>query len=132
MDRQGQRAGFKTEFYADPPDLRLPSEMETVLFRVVQEALTNVVRHAVASHVQVMIIKHDDELELVIRDNGIGFNVHAVRERASGDLTLGLLGMQERVQLIGGKIHIASHPDHGTEIRAIFNLSSTQNSALPK
>jgi signal transduction histidine kinase len=103
--------------------------METVLFRVVQEALTNVVRHAVASHVQVMIIKHEDDLDLVIKDNGIGFNVHAVRERASGDLTLGLLGMQERVQLIGGKIQIASHPDHGTEIRAIFNLSSTQNSA---
>ena len=122
VDRQGQRAGFKTEFVADPPDLRLPPDMETVCFRVVQEALTNVVRHAVASMVRVELRLCDGSLELSIRDNGVGFDVNAVRVRAAGDTSLGLLGMQERVQLIGGQIEISSDPDQGTEIHAVFPL----------
>lgn len=122
IDRQGRRAGFQTEFTADPPDLRLPPEMETVCFRVVQEAMTNVVRHALASQVQVRLGRQPNCIELVIRDNGIGFDVAAVRGRPSSDLSLGLLGMQERVQLIGGQIEIRSDPEQGTQIRAVFPL----------
>ncbi|HEX7972891.1 MAG TPA: ATP-binding protein [Anaerolineales bacterium] len=124
IDRQGRRAGFQTEFIADPPDLRLPPEMETVCFRVVQEALTNVVRHALASQVQVHLARQANRVELVIRDNGIGFDVQAVRGRAPTDSSLGLLGMQERVQLIGGQIEIRSDPEQGTEIRATFPLAA--------
>lgn len=122
IDRQGQRAGFITEFNAQPPDMRLPADMETACFRVVQEALTNVVRHAVASHVQVSLVQNDAHLELTIRDDGIGFNLNAVRGRSTSETSLGLLGMQERVQLIGGQFEINSDPDQGTEIRATFPL----------
>lgn len=126
IDRQGLRAGFKTEFIADPPEMRLPPELETVCFRVVQEAMTNVVRHAVASQVQVRMTYQSAQLELIVQDDGIGFNVAAIRERTSGDASLGLLGMQERVQLVGGQIEFISDPERGTIIRAVFPLPVTQ------
>ena len=122
IDRQSQRAGFQAQFTADVPELRLPSELETTCFRVVQEALTNIIRHAHAQHVHVELNEREQSLELVIRDDGIGFNVAAVMDRAAGDLSLGLLGMQERVQLVEGQIEIVSDPAKGTEIRAVFPL----------
>lgn len=123
IDRQAQRAGFEAQFTADLPELRLPSELETTCFRVVQEALTNIIRHANASHVKVELRERDQTLELFIRDDGIGFDVDAVMERAAGDLSLGLLGMQERVQLVSGQFEIVSDPAKGTEIRAVFPLA---------
>lgn len=122
IDRQAQRAGFEAQFTADLPELRLPPELETTCFRVVQEALTNIIRHANANHVKIALRESEQELELIIRDDGIGFDVGAVMERAAGDLSLGLLGMQERVQLVSGQIEIVSDPATGTEIRAIFPL----------
>jgi len=122
IDRQGQRAGFQAEFTAAPPTLRLTPELETVIFRVVQEALTNVIRHAVASHVAVKLAVCNGELELTVRDDGIGFNLEAIRAHSTGPTSLGLLGMQERVQLVGGRFEIKSDPASGTEIRATFSL----------
>jgi signal transduction histidine kinase len=125
IDRQAQRAGFEARF---EPEVgldgeRLPSELETTCFRVVQEALTNIVRHAQAEHVDIRLCQDEDRLELDIYDDGIGFDVSEVIDRASGDLSMGLLGMQERVQLIGGSIQITSDPDKGTKIRARFPIT---------
>lgn len=127
VDRQAQRAGFNAQFSTEiSADMRLPTEVETTCFRVVQEALTNIVRHAQAQHVEVELRQDEKELELLIRDDGIGFDINAVMERAAGDLSLGLLGMQERVQLIGGSIEISSSLTQGTEIRAYFPLDPKQ------
>ncbi|HZD56030.1 MAG TPA: cache domain-containing protein [Anaerolineales bacterium] len=123
LDRQAKRAGFRAHFAADMPDVRLSSDLETTCFRVVQEALTNAVRHSQAQNVWVTIQQCDSELELVIRDDGVGFDVSSVMKRGAGDLSLGLLGMQERVELTGGKIQIKSDPERGTEIRALFPLT---------
>jgi signal transduction histidine kinase len=109
--------------------MRLPPEIETTCFRVVQEALTNIVRHANAKHVRVELRKIQPELELIIQDDGVGFDVRAVMERAAGDLSLGLLGMQERVQLVGGRFHIESDTALGTEIRVYFPLNLPGNEA---
>ena len=122
LDRQAQRAGFEAQFLADPPEMRLNPELETTCFRVVQEAITNVVRHAQAKLVRVELRQYENSLDLTIRDDGVGFDVRAARERGAADPSLGLLGMEERVQLMGGQIEVRSDSTQrlGTEIRCIF------------
>ncbi len=120
VDRQAQRSGFSAELAVEPAELRMPANLETTVFRIAQIALTNVARHAQAKHVHVELRQHEAELELVIRDDGIGFDVAAALERASRGATLGLLSMQERVRLVGGTLKIESAPGLGTEIRVRF------------
>ena len=122
--RQAERTGFTAVLVADSLEAHLPPDVETVCFRVVQEALTNVARHAQAQHVLVELRQRDAELELTIRDDGVGFDVRSALERASHGASLGLRGMEERVTLVGGQMEIESVPSHGTEIRARFPLVS--------
>lgn len=96
-------------------DLRLPADAEIALYRVVQEALANVTRHANASRVD-LHLNADQEVVLIIADNGCGF------ESGSGKGRLGLVGMRERVTLLGGSLDIESAPDSGTTIRARLPL----------
>lgn len=124
LDRQAQRAGFAAEFAADPADLRAAPNVETACFRVAQEALTNVVRHARARRVKVELGRHGAELHLAVRDDGSGFDVAAARRLATRGTSLGLLGMEERVLLMGGEVSIQSAPGHGTEIRARLPLAA--------
>jgi signal transduction histidine kinase len=95
-------------------------EIEIACFRLAQEALTNVVRHSQANKVEVLLERSPKELTLVIRDNGIGFDQEAVRSGARVGTSVGLSGMEERVQLVGGTISIESTQSVGTEIRASF------------
>jgi signal transduction histidine kinase len=122
IDRQAQRAGFEAQFLASPPELRLSPDLETTCFRVVQEALTNVVRHAQAQKVRIELRKKTDVLFLTVLDDGIGFDIREVGQRFAGDSSLGLLGMRERVQLVGGTIEISSHREWGTEIQVVFPI----------
>jgi signal transduction histidine kinase len=94
---------------------RLPSPVQTTMYRILQEALTNVARHARAGAVGVELKCEETTLELVVRDDGVGFDADASRREAAG---LGLHGMQERVALLGGSVEIESRPGHGTMIRA--------------
>jgi signal transduction histidine kinase len=123
-DRQAQRGGIVVQFVADPPELRAPPDIETACFRVAQEALTNVVRHAQARQIRVEVRHRGADLELLIQDDGVGFDLAAARERASREASFGLLGMEERVQLAGGQIVIESAPGRGTTIRVRFPLTS--------
>ncbi len=97
VDRQAQRTGFTAQFVADAPETRPRPDIETACFRVAQEALTNVARHARAQQVRVELRQRDTELHLLIRDDGKGFDVRAAQERAAQGASMGLLGMQERV-----------------------------------
>jgi signal transduction histidine kinase len=124
LDRQAQTAGFSTQFVADPPELRLTPALETVCFRLVQEALTNVIRHAQAQQVQVELRQREAELYLTIHDDGIGFDVKTALKNAAQGGSLGLLGMEERVLLAGGYLEIDSVPERGTEIRVRFPLNA--------
>jgi signal transduction histidine kinase len=96
--------------------------IETECFRVAQEALTNVVRHAQAKTVTVELRKEAGQLHLRVRDNGIGFDVGAVREQAMRGVSLGLLSMEERAALAGGGLEFRSAPKKGTEVHAWFPL----------
>jgi PAS domain S-box-containing protein len=93
-------------------DDRLPQEIETTLYRIVQEALTNVVRHARASRVDVVLERRDDSMLVIVEDDGDGFDVNLARE--SGHL--GLLGMEERAEMLGGVLTIESAPGRGTTL----------------
>lgn len=129
LDRQAHRAGFKANFKADMPKIRVPADLETTCFRIVQEAITNAVRHSQAENVWVTIQQCNvDELELIIQDDGVGFDVNAVMQPGAGDLSLGVLGMHERAELIGGRLEIRSDQVRGTEIRAVFPLTKTEPS----
>jgi signal transduction histidine kinase len=123
IERQAERSGFEAKFLAEPPEMRLPLSLETTVFRATQIALTNVARHAQAKHVWVELHQHQTELEWVIRDDGVGFDVASALERAAHGATLGLLSMQERARLVHGELEIKSTLGQGTEIRARFPVS---------
>jgi signal transduction histidine kinase len=91
-----------------PPE-RLPPETETALYRIVQEALTNIVKHARASRVSILLARRPSSVTVVIEDDGVGFEVASARPDG-----LGLLGMRERVALLGGRMAIESSPGAGT------------------
>jgi signal transduction histidine kinase len=95
--------------------LRLPPLVQTTLYRILQEALTNVARHARAQVVGVELKHAGSVLELVVRDDGVGFDAGAALDEASA---LGLHGMRERVALLGGSVEIESRPGLGTTVRA--------------
>jgi signal transduction histidine kinase len=104
-------------------DLRLDVDREPsrpvalAIFRVTQEALTNVLRHASASCVSVRLTHDGGHLKLVIADEGAGFDVEAAERRS--EESVGLLGMTERIALVGGQVSIESRPGHGTTIVAV-------------
>ncbi|HNB54163.1 MAG TPA: GAF domain-containing sensor histidine kinase, partial [Anaerolineales bacterium] len=101
---------------------RLPQEAETVCYRIVQEALTNVARHAQASQVWIALAMQPGFVQLSVRDNGQGFDPH--RPLTPG---LGLLGMQERAKLVGGEMSIESAPGAGTVLTVIIPLAEASH-----
>lgn len=95
---------------------RLPPNVELVLYRIVQEALSNVAKHASASRVETRLSRKGRTLRLLVKDDGCGFDVEAAKgSRQSG---LGLFGMEERLALIGGTLRVESSPGKGTRLSA--------------
>jgi two-component system sensor histidine kinase UhpB len=99
--------------------------VEATCFRVAQEALTNVIRHAQARRVELELRVAGGALELAVRDDGRGFDVAEARRRAIRGGSQGLLSMQERVALTEGDLEIDSAPGRGTAVRARFPLGGT-------
>ncbi len=124
-DRYHIRTGLNIELFSDLSDQnqRFSREIETACFRIAQEALTNVVRHANASEVLLELSSEEGMLLLIVKDNGVGFDVESLRRRATRAATLGLISMQERAHAAGGDIQIISAPGKGTEVRFILPLS---------
>lgn len=105
----------------------ISSEIATTLYRVIQEALTNVVRHARASQVSLVLERRDHEVMAIIEDDGCGFNPEEVLSEAQGGKYLGLFGMQERVALVGGTFTIESSPGQGTTIYIKVPIGGKEN-----
>jgi signal transduction histidine kinase len=91
---------------------RLPQDVETAFYRIAQEALNNIMRHARASRADVMVERRDGTLLILIEDNGKGFNLEDAKEAGH----LGLLGIQERAETLGGKLTVESAPGKGTTL----------------
>lgn len=101
---------------------RLPPEFETTLYRVAQEALTNVARHAKAKRVSVLLERRPGYVSLIVEDDGRGYDAQGVTSAPAGPGKLGLLGMQERVRLAGGTLAIESSPGAGATVFARLPL----------
>jgi two-component system, NarL family, sensor histidine kinase UhpB len=125
VEREAKRAGLVSRLALVPLEKRPPPALETTVFRVAQEALTNVIRHAQAHVVEVELGLAEGALQLVVRDDGRGFDVAAARRHAAHGGSQGLLSMQERVTLAGGDIAIDSAAGRGTRIRVRLPLATT-------
>jgi PAS domain S-box-containing protein len=123
VDRYAQRTGIIAEVLNSfKEDDRLPRELETACFRIAQEALTNVIRHARAGSVSVQLERSGGSMLLTVMDDGVGFDIDNLRKSASAASALGLLGMEERALAVGGYIEIDSGSGRGTRVRATFPL----------
>ncbi|MDB5059724.1 MAG: histidine kinase [Chloroflexi bacterium] len=108
-----ERTGIKATFEADA--LRLPGSVETALYRVIHEALNNIIKHAHATHVAATLRQHRDELEIVVQDNGVGFPVERGLLGSDGR-GIGLISMRRRTELLQGKFEVSSTLGNGSSI----------------
>ena len=117
LERLAQTFAEATEMRVDVEaqlgDERLPAEVETTLYRIVQEALTNIVKHAEATNVSILLMRRKATVTVVIEDDGKGFDPEHAREDR-----VGLLGMTERVELHDGRLTVESVPGSGTTVVA--------------
>lgn len=119
LDEWSARTGLEVQFQAVGLEtVRFPSEIETTLYRVVQESLTNVIKHARAGIVSVVLERQGGRAIVVVEDNGVGFDT----DEAVGANRLGLLGMRERAALVGGTLDVESSPGAGTTVLARIPL----------
>jgi signal transduction histidine kinase len=113
LDAFAEQSNVHVDFHSALGETRLASEVETALYRVVQESLTNIVKHAQAHNVSVSIVRRDSSVAAVIEDDGAGFDQRTVREDG-----IGLIGMRERLALLDGRLEVESRPGAGTTIAA--------------
>lgn len=123
--RQVAKAGLELRLDIDRIDTPIRKEVETACFRILQEALTNVVRHAQATRVHVALHEASGILVLTISDNGIGFAAETAGPGRSPHGRLGLLGMRERAQNVGGTFQVVTTPEKGTTVRARLPLRAS-------
>ncbi|KGS40409.1 histidine kinase family protein [Burkholderia pseudomallei MSHR5492] len=113
-----QRHGIDCTLIVDPPELDLVEPQASTTFRILQESLTNVGRHARASHVDIRLIADDREVMLSVRDNGVGFDTENPRKPNS----FGLVGLRERAYLVQGTLSVQTAPGQGTAIEVHIPL----------
>lgn len=122
-----QLTGMEGKIQQTGEERRLLPEVEIGIFRIAQEALWNIGRHSRATSVVVTVIFAEDHFGLELSDNGIGFTVPPSLRELSSSGHLGLLGMQERIELVGGKLEIQSSPNKGTKISIVIPISPNGN-----
>jgi two-component system, NarL family, sensor histidine kinase DevS len=113
VDGFRDQSALAVDLEAQLGEERLSSEIETAFYRIVQEALTNIVKHAGATRVSVVLTRRDGSVAAIVEDDGAGFDVNATSEDG-----LGLVGMRERIGLVGGRLRIESAHGSGTTVRA--------------
>jgi len=126
LEVQSLRSELPIHVKTDEVPPGLPPEIEILAFRVVQEAVTNVLRHAAATEVHVKVGHEPGWLEISVRDDGCGFDVDATLEKSAAGKHLGLLGIRERVESNGGVVRLKSSPGNGTWIHIDVPLESVK------
>jgi signal transduction histidine kinase len=109
----GEQTGMPVQFESNVGDVRLPEDVETALYRIVQEALTNVVKHAQARNVSVVLRRTAESAVAIVEDDGQGFDPRSTRPDG-----FGVEGMRERVALLDGRLRVESRAAGGTTIAA--------------
>jgi len=126
-----KKCAIEVNFRSSGLKERLPAEMETALYRIVQECLTNTARHSSAKKVSVMLRETEDAIKATIKDDGCGFDYDALLKNPGQERGLGLAGMHERAVLLGGTLDISSEPGKGTTINVNIPLPYARQSSLP-
>jgi signal transduction histidine kinase len=126
LDRQASIGALTPHFDAADAPQDVAAEVETACFRVAQEAITNVLRHARARNLWLRLFTAGGHLVLSVRDDGEGFDLDAARRRGVAGASLGLVGMEERVALAGGRLELRSAPGQGTVLLATFALQNAE------
>jgi signal transduction histidine kinase len=111
-----ERTGIEIQINVIRDIDEINDELKTVLYRIFQESLNNIAKHAHASRVIIDLTHQGNKLNFKIQDNGVGFNTDAVLNRSIDAGGLGIKGIRERVELIGGKLNLKSKPNKGTEL----------------
>jgi signal transduction histidine kinase len=125
-----QQPGCTIDYRADAvAAVRLPPEIETTIYRVIQESLTNVFRHARANNVRVTVERNEGLVTVTVWDDGVGFDSEVARDPAGGK-RFGLIGMRERAALVGGSLEIQSRPGGGTTVTARFPVPRVRTNTL--
>jgi len=118
--------GWEIRYDASLGEKRLPVDLETALYRVAQEALTNVRKHALTRSARITLARQDNEVRLEVKDAGCGFDPHELPERVGPGERIGLFSMQERIGLLGGECRIYSQPGTGTSVVAKVPLPESR------
>jgi signal transduction histidine kinase/ligand-binding sensor domain-containing protein len=127
-----ERSGLTIELDAAPEVSSAPPGLNTTVFRVVQEAVSNALRHARATLIRVTLRAESDALRLVVEDDGVGFDPEAVGQRVKRGEHLGLLGMTERVRNAGGTIELDSRPGAGSRIEVTVPFAKPGTGPVPE
>jgi len=98
----------------------LEDAVKITIFRIIQESLNNIIKHAQASHVNIHLRFEEKNVRINVRDNGIGFDLDRAKKNSASRPSLGLAGMQERAALLGGSVSVQSRPAYGTEVEALI------------
>jgi signal transduction histidine kinase len=116
-EQSASRSGFEVGFDFERTGVRLAPDIEIACFRIVQEAMTNIARHAQAQQVDISLHREGTALLLCVKDDGQGFDLPAMQDRASAGGSLGILGMQERAMLLGGQLVVVSALGEGCTVQ---------------
>jgi hypothetical protein len=120
VDSLASSGQLKIDLHISGLDQRLDPAIETVIYRVMQEIVNNIIKHAKASNISIQLLRFDNEITLMIEDNGVGFNVTEVMAKEGG---LGLKNIISRVEYLKGKVHFDSHLGRGTTVSIDIPLS---------
>ena len=124
LQQRAQRGGVTLHLHIDASVDPLPPEVQTICFRIAQEGFTNILRHARAQNVWVALHRPKPALELVMRDDGVGFEVEKVLQHP--EHAVGLSGIQERIRMVNGEVEFKSIPGVGTELRVRLPVRATR------
>ena len=124
--RQAAAAGLRLHLKTPSLLAEIPPQVQTTCFRIAQEAITNVIRHARAHHLHVALTQRNGALELVVQDDGVGFASTSLMQGSE----LGFLGMQERAEAVQGALDVVSQPGRGTTVRVSLPLNGAGKGAV--
>ena len=119
-----EEAGIMVEINANGEAQPIPPQVKSTLFRIAQEAINNIVKHSNANQVEIKLSQREKNIQLEVKDDGQGFNLDSVRHEAVSLQQLGLIGIEERAELIGGDAQFMSEPGVGTQILVRVPISS--------
>lgn len=131
LERAGKAGGFRGELSEFGMEQPLPGDVAAATYRVIQEALSNVSRHAAASEVGVTLLREGGWLRFEVADDGRGFDVELARNTPEPGGAFGLHGMEAWVMLLGGTLQVDSSPGAGTRIRGSIPVGATNNNNSP-